>query len=81
MQMLRFTGQIQSDERSAVGVPLAIQTLGLQRKLYLTCLSCTKSCPDVAYLLEIIGPMHTGSELSNHDLTLNLSTTCMFCIS
>jgi len=69
MQNLCFPEQIRSAERSVVGVALDIQPLGLQRKFYLTCLLCTKSCPDVAYFLEIIGPTHTAYEASKVIMT------------
>lgn len=62
MQKAVLSKQIWSTERNAVRVALDIQPFGLQIKVYLTCLLCTKCCPDVAYFLEINGPAHAGYE-------------------
>lgn len=51
--------QIQS-AGSAGRVALDIQPLGLQRKLYLMCLLCAKSGPDVAHFLKISGQHMQG---------------------
>lgn len=60
--------QIQSGG-NAVGGTLGTQPFGLQRKLHLTCLLCTKSGPDGAHFLKIFGPVHEGDESSKAIMT------------
>lgn len=87
LQTLHLSDSCAFQNRSAllkecrVGVALDIQPLGLQRKLYLTCLSCTKFCPDVAYPLEIIGPTHSGYESSKVIMSLCWSWVPRVCFS